>query len=1301
MFSGVLKVFRRLVAYTLLMGALLGGVILVSQPTQAAAGINQQMNFQGRLLNAQGATVPDGSYNIEFKIYQDGDGQTAGDTTGTPAGVLKWTEDHLNAASQGVVVKNGFMSVQLGSVTPFGSSIDWNQDTLWLSMNIAGTNGTCTPFSSCTPDGEMVPMKRLSSSPYSINSGLLGGLASSQFLQLAQGLQTDATANTSININKTGTGNFLALQSSGTAAFTLTGTGDVTLGSNANHTVSIAAAPASSAGRTLTVVAGAAGGGTGVLNGGDLVLQGGGGTGGGVSGSVVIASNGSNSTTALQVKNAAGSAVLAVDTTTGSVNFLGTPTASATSSVLQIGSPIQGGSANGTYLGLNAPSGYAGNLLDLQVNGVSQLAVSSVGVLNAKGGYSVGSATVINGTGILQNASLSGTYGSALTFTNTTNNYTGVGTGLTALNASSVTRGILGIGYGGTGVTSFNAYGVVFADSTAGTLQSTVAGTNNQCLIGVTNANPQWGSCPVTAGSGNYVQNGTALQVAANFNIQSASSGSVVGVLVGAVGQSRDLFQLKNSGGDTLSSFDQNGQLTVGRIATTGTTQAGTITVSDGTLDGFGAKLKSAILTANQSIALPNESGTICLQSSANCGFLTGSAASGSYVSLQAATPGTPQTGNLNISGAGILGTGLSVGTTDKSATLRVAGTGLLSTTSATAFQIQDASNNTLLNLDTSASQGSLYGSFLVGGNKNGGGAGTSLYNENFDGTGTWTVGNNTACAPWTWRANSTGTTAHSPSKYWAFGNGTTDGYGINCTGGVDSYSYSPAITLSTTQTNQLSLWYELNLQEIGTTYDRAFIEIVSAATPTTILSSDELTTNQASWTQFTKNLDPSWGAVRVRVRIYTADNVNNTGFGFRVDDVAVNTIIPGNKTPKYQLDVQGTQDASYITRIQNYSTTTTADGLLIDLGISDGSRAGSNYFIGFSGGGTVAGKIQGTANGVAYTTTGADYAEYFKADMNRLPKSGELVSISGPQSVRLAQGNSAPLVGVVSTSPGFIGNGPLCNASDKMCDSNYALDNVLVGLSGQVPTKVSVKNGVINPGDPIGPSDTPGVAQKVTSCQIVGYALSSARSDGLITVLVRPGFYNPTAGSNLQGGGDGNVANLTVTNQLTSGTLAIAGKATLGSLTVNNDATFKGNLAVSGTVSVHNILIAGHVTTGGAAPKVKALGLIGSGGKVTIAGNDSSGTITITTDDLKSLKTAKTMVGNLATVQFATPFDTVPQVVLTPANADAAKLQYYYDGQSATSTGFDIGTNTPPLPNTTYTYTYFVIQSKDGVKTP
>jgi hypothetical protein len=182
----------------------------------ASAGINETVNYQARLLTSTGAVVPDGSYNIEFKIYQDGDGVIGGGDES-----LKWAETRISGNK--VVVKNGYFSVYLGSVTPFASNIDWGQDTLWLSVNIGGTG-------SPTYDGEMSPFTRLSSSPYSLNSKALNGLQSSSFVQLAQGIQTDSsTTNPSIFINKTGaTANILQLQRGGSDVLLLDNSGYMT-----------------------------------------------------------------------------------------------------------------------------------------------------------------------------------------------------------------------------------------------------------------------------------------------------------------------------------------------------------------------------------------------------------------------------------------------------------------------------------------------------------------------------------------------------------------------------------------------------------------------------------------------------------------------------------------------------------------------------------------------------------------------------------------------------------------------------------------------------------------------------------------------------------------------------------------------------------------------------------------------------------------------------------------------------------------------------------------------------------------
>ncbi len=188
----------------------------------AASGINEQINYQGRLLTSTGATVPDGTYNMEFNITQDGDG--CNPTSGTPpcGGSVEWTETRTGGNK--VTVKNGYFSVYLGSVTPFGTSVDWNQDALWLSVNIGGTG-------SPSWDGELEPFSRLSSTPYALNSKSLGGLLASNFLQLAQGSQADNSILSSLYINKTGaSGNILQLQKNGSDVFVVDNGGGLTFG---------------------------------------------------------------------------------------------------------------------------------------------------------------------------------------------------------------------------------------------------------------------------------------------------------------------------------------------------------------------------------------------------------------------------------------------------------------------------------------------------------------------------------------------------------------------------------------------------------------------------------------------------------------------------------------------------------------------------------------------------------------------------------------------------------------------------------------------------------------------------------------------------------------------------------------------------------------------------------------------------------------------------------------------------------------------------------------------------------------
>ncbi|MGH7234369.1 MAG: hypothetical protein ACREF7_02905, partial [Candidatus Saccharimonadales bacterium] len=171
------------------------GVLNFTNPALAAtSGINDTMNFQGRLLSNTGAVVADGNYNMEFKLYAGGPGNVASDTGGT----LLWTEDWLNHnSSEGVVVKNGYFSVQLGSLTALPSSVNLDNSSVWLSMTVANgsspngaTSTTCTTFAGCNSgsEPEMLPMRSLSAAPFALNAdnaNQVNSTVSNNFLDLA------------------------------------------------------------------------------------------------------------------------------------------------------------------------------------------------------------------------------------------------------------------------------------------------------------------------------------------------------------------------------------------------------------------------------------------------------------------------------------------------------------------------------------------------------------------------------------------------------------------------------------------------------------------------------------------------------------------------------------------------------------------------------------------------------------------------------------------------------------------------------------------------------------------------------------------------------------------------------------------------------------------------------------------------------------------------------------------------------------------------------------------------------------
>lgn len=183
------------------------------------------------------------------------------------------------------------------------------------------------------------------------------------------------------------------------------------------------------------------------------------------------------------------------------------------------------------------------------------------------------------------------------------------------------------------------------------------------------------------------------------------------------------------------------------------------------------------------------------------------------------------------------------------------------------------------------------------------------------------------------------------------------------------------------------------------------------------------------------------------------------------------------------------------------------------------------------------------------------------------------------------------------------------------------------------------------------------------------------------------------TSVSQLNVNGDSTASNVNIREKL-----AVIGNTTLQGpvnmsqlLTVSNNASIAGNLAVGGVLSINQLratslqsdatlTIGGRVITQGAPPSVGPGGAVGSNGTVSISGNDISGSVAINVGTGAS-------AGTLASIGFRSSYSNTPHVVISAVGRSAGSVYV-----NRTPSGFTINTSAGLSPGG-YVFDYIVVQ--------
>lgn len=1015
---------------------LFGFIFARSHITYAAAGVNEQINYQGRLLTGAGAVVPDGSYNIEFKIYQDGDGVLGGgDET------LKWTESRTGGNK--VVVKNGYFSVYLGAVNPFSSSVDWNQDSLWLSINIGGSGAVSW-------DGEMSPYTRFSSTPYAINTKYFNGLQSSDFLQLAKGVQTDTSAvYSSLFINKTGaTANILQLQKAGSDVFVVANDGGVTASGNVALNSNSTFGDAATDGLTFNGE---------ILGASPLRFEG---------------TTNNNIYTTFAFTDPTSSRTITFPDASGAVildtQFSGDATVTSAGVVTISANAIGASEITNNTLTTSDLSASAGI-----VNG--QLANSSINLALGTSGTDINwgaSSVSLGGTATLNLPDAS------------------------ASNRGLVTNGIQTLAGAKTFSSAIAANGGITFDNSSDTLGAfTLAGTqdaNNNLILNIGNAGTDF-----TAGGGLTLAG--ALTANGGLSVLPTSAGTIGLTVSGRTGQTADLFRIVDEWGDNLLTVNPNVGFSIkSSDGFTSTNAFSVVRVDGGETIIVGVNTSTpGLYTASTSFDLLNTTATTINFGGAATTFNIGpGGASATTLNLAGGSGATGctvagTTGNLACSGAittpGTIGTAATTAFTGSTATftgdINLPGGGTISL-------FNCCGSSTWINMPTTGPSG-------IGS----GGAGANPWIAYTAGAGQWF--SNSAAGDIVYR-NTSGNLL--------FGNsGGAYQMAISSAGTIfdtDVYSNNNldinTITgggLADCDSSGSKLLWNSSTSQFSCGTDRASSQVRKAA--------NEAITSSAAL-QDDNELFISAGANETWI---FQVNYTYTTAGSATPDIRVGMNAPAGSTCVYGVadqarsggDLAAGATACDATIAIASAATGTKAGILTGTITTAGTAGNIMFRWGQNTSSINATTVVAGSSIIGYKVTGADYAEtYYSKDFSIEP--GMIVQMDGSgqsQVVKSDKPYSDRQIGIVSTKPGQV----LSEADGK----GKVLP---IAMSGRVPVKISTENGLPKAGDMItASSNKPGYGMRATdSGYVVGQLMIDAKDNGDGTaegfVYVRHGYW-------------------------------------------------------------------------------------------------------------------------------------------------------------------------------------------------